>query len=88
MIENINTNPHPIELGAQLNQPDSGHALPDNDTDVSVQVDHANLIKKALQIPQSNTKDLSKIKEALLSGELDCPANIFEAAQNLYNYGV
>ena len=88
MIENIKTNQYPIEPGAPLNQPHSGYALPDNDTDVSVQVDHANLIKKALQIPESNPEQIEKARELLLTGELDSPANILRAAQNLYNYGV
>ncbi len=88
MIENIKTNQHLIESGAQLNQPNSGHALPDNDTDVSVHVDHDNLINMAMQLPQSDTQDLSEIKEALLSGQLGTWNNMLEAAQNLYSFGV
>lgn len=88
MIENIKTNQHLIESGAQLNQPNSGHALPDNDKDVSVQVDHANLIKKALQIPKSNPQQIEKARDLLLSGWLESPENIFKAAKNLYDYGI
>jgi hypothetical protein len=87
MIDKI-TNQPLFESGAQLNQLYGGRSVPDRDTDVSVRVDHANLMKMALQIPQSDSEQLERARQALLSGELESPDNILEAAENLYNFGV
>lgn len=87
MIDKI-TNQPLFESGAQLNQLYGGRSVPEHNADVSVRVDHANLMKMAIQIPQSDSLDLDSVRQALLSGELESPDNIFEAAQNLYNFGV
>ena len=88
MIDKIEINQFPIESGSSLKQINTGSASPDNDMDVSVQVDNANLIKKAMQIPQSDPQHIERAKEALLSGQLESPANILEAAKNLYDFGI
>lgn len=88
MIKNINTNMHIIEPGAQVNPPHTGHSLPDNDTDVSLQVDNANLIKMALQVPEPDDRDLDAIRQALQSGRLDSFENCLEAAGNIYKFGI
>ena len=88
MIKNINTNMHIIEPGAQINQPHNGQVMPDNNTDVSVQVDNANLINMALQIPSPDDPDLDAIRQALLTGQLDSFKNCIEAAGNIYKFGI
>ena len=88
MIKNINTNMHIIETGPQINPPHNGQVLPDNNTDVSVQVDNANLINMALNIPETEEPDLDAIRQALLSGRLDSFKNCLEAAGNIYKFGI
>jgi len=87
MIEKI-TNQPLFESGAQLNQINSGHALPDNNMDVSVQVNHADLMKMAMQAPQSDPQLLERARQALLSGELESPENVLEAAEDILKYGI
>ena len=87
MIEKI-TNQPLFESGAQLNQINSGHALPDNNMDVSVQVNHADLMKMAMQAPQSDPQLLERARQALLSGELESQENILEAAEYILKYGI
>jgi len=88
MIDKIEINQFPIESGSSLKQINTGSASPDNDMDVSVRVDNANLIKMAMQIPESDPRQIEKARDLLLSGQLETSENILEAAKNLYDYGV
>ena len=88
MIDKIEIHQSLLDSAASSKQVNAGPAHPDNNTDVTVQVDNANLINKALQIPESDPQQVEKARQLLLSGRLETPENFLEAAQNLYDFGV
>lgn len=88
MIEKIDTSQHPIESGSSPGLPNTAEALPDNDADVSVQVNYAFLIEKAMQQPQTDTQDIQRAREMLFSGELESPENIHRAAERMVLFGI
>ncbi len=88
MIEKIDTNQPLIDSSLSSGQPKSARALRDKDEDVSVQVDYASLIEKAVQEPQNDAQRVQKARELLLSGQLESPENIRQAAENIVKYGI
>ena len=89
MIEKIDTNQTQDFLEkSSSKQPSSAGALPDNDADVSLQVNYASFIDKAMQIPQTDTKVVQRAQELLLSGQLESQENIREAAENIIKFGI
>lgn len=88
MIDKVDTNQPMIESGLSSGQPKSARAIPDNDADVSVQVNYASLIDKAVQEPKGDAKRLQQARELLLSGELESQENIREAAENIVEHGI
>lgn len=88
MIPEINANQRLIESGSSSTQSNSAGALPDNDADVSVQVDYASLIDEATQSPEADTQAVQRARELLMSGELESPACVFEAAGNIATFGI
>jgi len=88
MIEKIDTNQLPLEPGSSSGQPNAAGALPDNNADVSVQVQYASLIEKAIQQPQADTELVQRARELLLSGQLESPENIRKAAENIVKFGI
>ena len=69
-------------------QPNSAAALTGNDADVSVQVDYASFIDRAMQTPQTDSQAVQKARELLLSGHLESPENIKRAAKNIITFGI
>ena len=70
-------------------QPGPSEAVPNkNEEDVSLQVDYAPLIDKAMQTPQPDDTAVQQAKQLLLSGRLDTPENIRAAAENIIMFGV
>ena len=56
MIDKIGTNNQPlIESGSSTGQPNPPGALRGNDVDVSIQVNYASLVDKAMQPPKTDT---------------------------------
>ena len=88
MIPEIDANQHLIESGASSTQSGSAGALPDNDADVSIQVDYASLIEQAAQTPESDTQAVQRATELLRTGELESSVFVFEAARNIALYGI
>jgi hypothetical protein len=89
MIEEVNTNPVRDFLETSLSrQPGFAGPLRNDDEDVSVQVDYASLIDEAMQSPQTDTQTVQRARELLLSGELESPENILEAAENIVTFGI
>ena len=88
MINKIDNNQRLIEPGAASGQANQPRPLPRSGDDVSVQVDYASLIEQALQGPQDEALVIQKARDLLLSGELESPRNIREAAQNILDLGV
>ncbi|MBL7187282.1 MAG: hypothetical protein ISS70_13255 [Phycisphaerae bacterium] len=88
MIDKIDANQPMIESGLSSGQPKSARAIPDNDVDVSVQVKYASLIDKAVQEPKGDAQRVEQARKLLLSGQLESPENIREAAENIVKYGI
>lgn len=88
MIGKIDSNQLPLEPGTSPRQSNVAGALPDNDADVSVQVKYAHLIQKAMQQPQTDTQRVQRARDLLLSGQLESPGNIREAAENIVKFGI
>jgi hypothetical protein len=89
MIDKIGTNNQPlIESGSSSGQPNTLGALRGSDVDVSVQIDYASLVDKAMQPPETDDQRVQQARELLLSGKLDSMDIIREAAENILKYGV
>ena len=88
MIEKIVTNQHLIESGSSAGQPNNAGALPSTDGDVSLQVNYASLIEKAIQQPKTDIQLVERAREMLLSGQLDTPENCRKAAEDIVTYGI
>jgi hypothetical protein len=66
----------------------TGSTAKNNDTDVSVQVNYASLIDQAMQIQQADDDIVAAARKLMLSGQLESPENIREAAENIINFGI
>lgn len=89
MIEQIGINNQPLfESGSSTGQPVPPGGLRGNDVDVSIQVNYASLVEKALQPPQEDDQRLQQARELLLSGTLDSDDFIRGAVENLLMYGI
>ncbi|HUV41715.1 MAG TPA: hypothetical protein VMW23_08015 [Sedimentisphaerales bacterium] len=90
MVEKINTNQIPNFLdktsAGQLNNNDSA---PNNDPEVSLQVDYASFIESALaQTLEADSQAVQKAKQLLDSGRLDTEENITAAAEEIADFGI
>ena len=89
MIEKVDTNQIQGFLEkSSSRQPNSAAALTGNDADVSVQVDYASFIDRAMQTPQTDTKTVQRARELLLSGQLESSENIRKAAKNIIEFSI
>ncbi|OHB62239.1 MAG: hypothetical protein A2168_02245 [Planctomycetes bacterium RBG_13_50_24] len=89
MIEQIGANNQPlIESGSSAGQTNPNRALQGNDVDVSIQVNYAFLIDKAMQPPETDDQLIRQARELLLSGKLDSDDIIEGAVKNLLQYGI
>lgn len=66
----------------------SSRAPSNNDADASLRVNYASLIDKAMEIPHADANTVEQAQELLLSGELESPENIREAAENIGTFGI
>ena len=72
-------------------QSSSKRAIPNDDVgnpDVSVHVNYASFIEKAMQTPKTDSRAVQRARELLLSGQLEYPENICEAAENIITFGI
>ena len=88
MIEKLDASQSLFDSGVPSGQPNSARALPNKDEDVSVHVNYASLIEKAVQEPENAAQRVHKARELLLSGKLESPENIGQAAENIVKYGI
>jgi len=89
MIDKIGTNNQPlIESGSSTGQPNPPGALRGNDVDVSVQVNYASLVDKALQQPKTDDQLVQQARKLLLSGKLESEDIIGGAVENILKYGI
>ena len=68
--------------------PASAAAVSGNDGDVSVQVDYASFIDTAMQTPKTDSQAIENAKQLLLSGQLESPENVKQAAENIITFGI
>lgn len=88
MIEKVDISQPLIDSGMSAGQPNSARALADKDEDVSIQVNYASLIEKAVGEQESDAQRVEKARTLLLSGQLETPENIKQAAENIATYGI
>ncbi len=89
MIEKVDSNQIQGFLEkSSSRQLNSAAALPGNEADVSIQVNYASFIDRAMQTPQTDSRAVQKARELLLSGELESPENIQQAAENIVNFDI
>jgi len=69
-------------------QPNSAGPLPNEDVDVSVQVNYASLIDYAMQSPETDIEAVQRARELLLSGQLDTLENTRGAAEYIVTFGI
>lgn len=89
MIEKIDPNniQNFVEKSPPMQPNTAGH-IPDSDKDASAHVENACLIEKAMEVPQTDANAVQRAKELLLSGGLEAPKNIREAAENIIKLGI
>jgi hypothetical protein len=88
MIEKINNSQIQGFLDKPLKQTDVVKQAPKNSADAFLQADYASLINEAMQTQESDASAVQKAKELLLSGQLDNPENIRQAAENIIKFGL
>jgi len=89
MINKIGTNNQPlIESGSSAGQPNNPRAHRGSDVDVSVQVNYASLVDKAMQLPKTDDQRVQHARKLLLSGKLQSKKSIRAAAENILKYGI
>jgi len=89
MIEKVDTNQiHNLLEKPSSRMPGSTPAHAGDDADVSVQVDYASFIDTALQTPKTDSQAVEKARQLLLSGQLESPENIKQAAENIITFGI
>jgi hypothetical protein len=90
MIDKININQTPEHFDAQSPvQANRTKSPVNNKADAALQIDYGRLIEQAINnTPPAETDAVQKASELLQSGQLDNPANIREAAENILKYGI
>ncbi len=66
----------------------SGGNAQNNNTDVSVQVNYASLIDRAMKAPPQDHNIVAAARELLRSDELISYKNCREAAENIIDFGI
>jgi coenzyme F420-reducing hydrogenase gamma subunit len=89
MIEKIDSNKIQdfLEKAASA-QPNPAGNIPNKEADVSVQVDYAVLIDKAMQVPETDAAAVERARQLLQAGRLETIENIREAAENIVKFGI
>jgi len=89
MIDKININQiqGPVD-GPSGGQPNRPKPAQNEQADATLQIDFRQLIEQATRIPAEDTDAVERARRLLQSGQLDNPANIKEAAENILKFGV
>ena len=89
MIDKIDNSQIQDILGrSSAKQPESAKISSDSSADVSIRVEYASLINKAMQIQNSDTDAVEKAQRLLRSGQLESSQNIRAAAENIIEFGI
>ncbi len=83
MIDKINNN-QVQNLINSGNQPSPAKNVPNNDVDASLQVNYV----PVMQNNDDNAEAIEHARNLLLSGELESPKNIKDAAENIIEFGI
>lgn len=89
MIEKLESNQIPdfIEIpSSKESNPTGSH--PDIDADVSIDVNYASFIERAMQIPETDDTTIQLAREILISGKLASPENTRKAAEYIIDFGI
>ena len=88
MIEKINNSQIPNILKESSSKQEPSSIPENNQVDASLQVNFDSLIEEAKKIPPEDTNKVKQARELLLSGQLESPEKIQEAAENIVNFGI
>lgn len=89
MIDKIGNNQVPgLWDGQSARQPAQARPSQGAPADASLQINHAALIEKAVNSPTDDSDAVQRARRLMLSGQLDTPENIRQAAANIINFGV
>ncbi len=89
MIDKININQIQGSLDGQpAGRPNRPKPAAGEQADATLQIDYRQLIEQAIKTPADDTDAVQRARQILESGQLDNPANIKEAAQNILKFGV
>jgi hypothetical protein len=88
MIDKIDITQPLMEPSSSAGQANPPRVPPQKDADVSVQVNYASLIEEAMQPPQDDAQLVEQARQLLLSGRLESPQSIREAAENIVRFGI
>ncbi len=88
MIDKINSIQIQEILAKSSRQSNSVETQNDNKLDVSLEVNYASLIRKAMEAAESDDNAVQEAKELLSSGQLESEEKIRAAAENIIKFGV
>ncbi len=87
MIDKINNNQIPgLRDDHSAKQPNQPKPVPST-PDASLETQYAALIEKATKLPPDDADAVQRARQLLLSGKLESPDNIREAAVNIIKFG-
>jgi len=69
-------------------QASSAKALADGGVDISLQINYASLVDKAMLTQRTDAEVVQHASELLRSGLLESPENVRAAAENIVKFGV
>ena len=69
-------------------QSSSAKALANAGVDISLQINYASLVDKAMLTQRTDSDAVRRAGELLRSGQLESPENIRAAAENIIKFGV
>jgi hypothetical protein len=79
---------HEILANLASRQNRSTENLEKNSPDASLQIDYAALIKRATEIPQTDTAAIARARQLLSSGELESTDSYRKVAENIIELGI
>jgi len=69
-------------------QTSSAKSLTDSGVDISLQINYASLVDKAMLSQRTDAEVVQRARELLQSGLLESPENVRAAAENIVKFGV
>ena len=89
MINKIDAHQIQDVLAKPASQPaSSAKPLANGGVDVSLQIDYASLVDRAMLTPQTEAEVVQRASELLRSGQLESPENVRAAAENIVKFGI